>query len=150
MKSKITIILILCFLNSYKSVGQFHYDKSEFKKEFEIERSESKFHLSLCIIFENSMIGDKIFLQEVTSEEIVFNDILNEKINSVFGKIIFITNNPDSYIFNVNNNLLHIEEYIYERYRYLVVKKIEGKLTLVYTNEYPGYTFTELTKLDRK
>lgn len=143
-------ILLLVVLISCKSSYQINYDNSIYKDEYDTELSESLYPWSICIILENSMNDNKLFIQDFNSKEIIFDGKLDKSINSNVSKVIFVRNNPNNFDLKINDKLIHIDGYIYEKYRYLVIKKKGSKFSLNYVNEYPNYSFTQLCKLAKK
>lgn len=137
-------VSILFILYSCKPSLNIEYDNSFFKDEYDTELSTSLYPWSLCVIFEKSLIKSHIFIQDFNSKNILFDGKLDNTIISNISKVIFVRNNPNNFDIKINGNLIHVERNIYQKYRYLVVKKIGNKYILRYINEYPNISFKEL------
>ncbi|GGD34307.1 hypothetical protein [Flavobacterium orientale] len=112
------------------------YLNNTLSDENRVKFDEGPNPFSICLIFENSMIGEKILLENFTSKEIFFNDtLMSSTTNLNISKIVYAQNTHGLDLF-IDNKLYFVEGNTYLYYRFLVIKKIkEGKYSLTYTNQ---------------
>jgi len=94
---------------------------------------------SIYIIFEKSMIGCKVSVQDFTSKEVLFNDSIVKHTNIDIAEII-TPMNVGGLELHINDKLYFIDGNTYRKHRFLVVKKIkENKYNLTFTNQPSNY-----------
>lgn len=142
MKNILSLVVVI--LTSSCKPYKVNFDNT-ILTEFQEERiMMSAQPYALCVIFEDSMIDDKIVIQDFNSKEVFLNETLKESKTVGISKIVFIPNNPQNYILLINNDLHYIESQIYDKYRYLVIykpKRKNKKYILQYTN---SVSYTDL------
>ncbi|KGO88419.1 hypothetical protein Q765_00455 [Flavobacterium rivuli WB 3.3-2 = DSM 21788] len=147
LKFRILLTIQIVFLLVACRADPFHYQGGKMNHELLNERDTTHYQLSLGLIFENSMKGSKIFLQEINSKDIVFTGTINDSVTEKIAKVAFIPNNPINYRLLIDGNFFYIEPYMYQKYRYLTIKKVRNKFILTYMNKYQDFSFIELSKI---
>lgn len=95
------------------------------------------YSISLVVIFENSMLGNKIKLINPILNKTLMDTILIKKTNINVCQVIYPKNNSSSWDLYVDGRKIHhIDELTYRKYKFLVVKNVENKgIVLIYTND---------------
>lgn len=122
-------------LYSCSSTNEVVYLKNTLSDEHKVKFDESPNPFSICLIFENSMVGDRILVEDFTSKKVLFNNTIVNSSSLNVAKIIFPKNTHSLDLF-INDKLYSINSNTYIDYRFLVIKKIKhNKYNLTYTNQ---------------
>lgn len=103
------------------------------------------FGTSLCVIFENNMANENIRILNPTAGNIFNFKITSESKNNV-SKLLYLPNAGDRYNISFNTNSYLVYEGMCRKYSFLIIKKVNDKYILTYTNKI-NY---KLTKEDLK
>jgi hypothetical protein len=99
----------------------------------------SKYHGGLfasdiCIIFENSMINDRVKVFN-TINGYVFDFVINENNNNNVSKLIYLPSASSRHQITLNNSSFEIEPDTYAKYTFLIIKKRNNKYIFTFTNK---------------
>lgn len=94
------------------------------------------YFIHLCIVFDSSMVGSKIYLKNYTTSNIVIDEFLSST-NSKIIKYKWIPNNTKDWDLKIDKFQYHIERNTYKKHKYLLIKKIKNKINLIHTNQSP-------------
>lgn len=130
-------LIVLCFSckGGYKTIYEKELNKLDTNINEQI-RDNTDCRMSLCVIFEKSVVYKKINIESWSIQEIIFSNNQNKNIDDRIGFICSLQNNAPNYFIYINKSKFYVAPEIYKKYRYLIVSEDNSKLIFRYTNDY--------------
>jgi hypothetical protein len=135
-KCFLNIIFFYFLLNvsSCASSDKIIYLKDTLSEEDKIRFGESAFPFSICIAFENSTLNDKILIENFTTQEVYFDGKLTESTNIGLAKVL-CPMNAHEITLQINGKIFTIDSHLYQKFRFLIIKKEKNRHILTFTNQ---------------